>query len=87
MSLFDSLKKFHFWWHVGLGMLPWAYVQHFFGTGLLFWVITIGIFIGVEIVQWFRRKGRFFNLDTILDLIADGLGLLIGFLVWKLQGG
>jgi hypothetical protein len=84
LRLFSILSKFDFWWHVGLGMLVWAYVQHVFATGMLFWIIAIGIFLGVEIVQWSRRKGGFFNLDTILDFIADGLGLFIGFLLWKL---
>lgn len=66
-----------------LMFFPWGIYLPLFFENLKRWKayvpVTIGLLLGIELVQFFTRRGSF-DID---DLILNLTGAILGFLMWK----
>lgn len=62
---------------------PWGIYLPLFFKNLKQWkkyiLVTVGLLLGIELVQFFARLGSF-DID---DLILNLAGAMLGFLMWK----
>lgn len=62
---------------------PWGIYLPLFFKNLKQWkkyiLVTVGLLLGIELVQFFARLGSF-DID---DLILNLAGAMLGFLLWK----